>query len=412
MMLLPLGAFAQRTDIIVTRDGNKYEGYLARQVPNKSVTIFSTRTTITVAQRDAEITNRRVVMLGDLPEECIALFPLLPDDAYVEKADVITVEDWDGRKIDYRKAILLETGENLKFVSFAPQAFELDWSQLKISSKVPYDFTTKIGFRDHLLLPTARILEGQLMEQDLRSGILKFRETDGKVTSFHKSGVEAVRYEPADPDANLWEQVPYCDKVILKDGTTQEGLIVSKQFGKTVEVRLFNSNLCETIPVTDIEAYEKYKNPLFEQKYEIPEFVERYADLYVNGESRHVCELRQNKNKTKYFVLNEADSAKIFVNSRERVVVKYRAESRTSRFQVAKARLTKEAIYGVSWLKVEGKGTELHPVFTPRDILSKPDINFQLNEGGFIVADFVLPTAGAYVFFVEGSERCFVIYAQ
>lgn len=411
-MLCPLGALAQRTDIIVTRDGNKYEGYLARQVPNKSVTILSTRTTITVAQRDAEITNRRAVMLGDLPEECIALFPLLPDDAYVEKADVITVEDWDGRRIDYQKAVILETGENLKFVSFAPQAFELEWSRLKTSAKVPYDFTRLIGFRDHLLLPDARILDGQLMEQDLRSGILKFRELDGKVTSFHKSGVQAIRYEPAAPEANLWEQVPYCDKLYLKDGSTQEGLIVSKLFGKTVEIRQFNSDICETIQVQDIEAYEKYRNPLFEQKYDIPEFVERYADLYVNGESRQVCELRQNKNKCKYFVLNEVDSAKIFVNARERVVIKYRAESRTSRFLVAKAKLTKEAIYGVSWLKVNNKGTELHPVFTQKDILSRPDINFQANEGGFIVADFVLPAAGAYVFFVEGSERCFVIYAQ
>ena len=412
MMLLPLGAFAQRTDIIVTRDGNKYEGYLARQVPNKSVTIFSTRTTITVAQRDAEIINRRVVMLGDLPEECLSLFPLLSDEAYVEQADVVTVEGWDGRKIDYRKAVLLETGENLKFVSFAPQAFELDWSQLKSSSKVPYDFTRMIGFRDHLLFPSARIIEGQLMEQDLRSGILKFRQTDGAVTTYHKSNVQAVRYQPADPDANIWEQVPYCDKIYLRDSTSHEGLIISKLFGKTVEIQLFNSNLTETVPVTEIEAYEKFKNPLFKQKYDIPEYVERYADLYVNGESRPVGELRHNKNKTKYFVLDEADSSKIFVNARERVVVKYRAESRTSRFLVAKARLTKEAIYGVSWLKVNNKGTELHPVFAPRDIIAKPDINFQANEGGFIVADFVLPTAGAYVFFVEGSEQCFVIYAQ
>ena len=145
MMLLPLGVHAQRTDIIVTRDGNKYEGFLARQVPNKSVTILSSRTTMTVAQKDAELIARREVMLGDLPEEYIALFPLLPDEAYVELADV-AVEDWNGRKVVYQKAVILETGENLTFVSFAPQTFDLDWSQIKVSAKVPYDFTKEIGF--------------------------------------------------------------------------------------------------------------------------------------------------------------------------------------------------------------------------------------------------------------------------
>lgn len=409
MMLLPLGSRAQRMDIIETRDGNKYEGYLARQVPNKSITIVSSKTTMTVAQRDAEILNRREVMIGDLSEECIALFPLLPDEAYVERAD-IAVEDWDGRKIVYQKALILEKGEYLKFVSFEPQAFELDWSQLKISSKAPYDFTKTTGLRDHLILPDARILEGQLMEQNLRSGILKFREKDGRITSFHKSAVQAIRFEPADPEADIWEQIPFCDKLNLKDGSVLEGFITSKLFGKTVELLRYNSDLTETVQVKDIESYEKYRNPLFKQKYDTPGFIERYADLYVNGESRSVCALMREKNS--FSVMNEVDSLKVKVHAGERVVIKYRAEARTSRFRVARARLSKEKVYGLSGLKVKNKGLEQHPYFSKSDVLDDPDINFQSNDGNFIVADFVLNPPGAYVFYIDDSDRCFVIYAQ
>lgn len=409
LILLPLSSMAQRTDIIVTREGNKYEGYLAKQIPNKSITIVSSKTTMTVAQKDAEIMNRREIMLGDLPEECLALFPLLQDETYVECAD-IAVEDWDGRKIVFQKSVILEKGENLSFVSFEPQAFELDWSQLKTSSKVPYDFTKTMGFRDHLILPDARILEGQLMEQNLRSGILKFRETDGKVTSFHKSNVQAIRYEPADPEADIWEQVPYCDKLNLKDGSTLDGFITSKLFGKTVEIALYNSSIFETVQVKDIESYEKYKNPLFKQKYETPGFVERYADLYVNGESRLVCNLMREKNN--FFVMNEVDSLKVNVHAGERVVIKYRAEARTSRFRVARAKLSKEKVFGLSGLKVKNKGLEQHPFFSASDLIWDLDINFQANDGDFIVADFVLNPPGIYVFFIDGNDRCFVIYAQ
>ena len=249
-----------------------------------------------------------------------------------------------------------------------------------------------------------------MLEQNLRSGILKFRETNGRITTFHKTGVQAIRFEPADPEADIWEQIPYCDKIYLKDGSSQEGFITSKLFGKTVELLQYNSTDTETIQVKDIASYEKYKNPLFQQKYEIPEFVERYADLYVNGESRHVCNLRREKNN--FSVTNEVDSLKVRINAGERVVVKYRANARTSSFLVAKAKLAKEKVYGLSGLKVNNKGTELHPVFSTSDIISNPDINFQANEGGFIVADLILSTAGAYVFFINGSDRCFVIYAQ
>lgn len=409
MILFPLGLQAQRTDIIETRDGNKYEGYLARQIPNKSITIVSSRTTITVASRDAETTRVRKKMVGDLPEEAIALFPLLSDDMSVDLADVI-VEGWDGQKETYKQSVILEKGEILKFVSFEPRTVELKWSQLKLSAKSPYDFSRKVGFHDHLLLNDANILEGQLMEQDLRSGIFKFRETNGQVTTFHKSDVQAIRFAPADPEADIWEQFPYCDKVNLKDGTSRDGVIVSKVFGKTVELLLYNSSLSETFQARDIESYEKFKNPRFRQKFETPEFVEQLEDLYVNGESRHVCDLRLEK-KT-YSVSNEIDSLKIRVNAGERVVIKYRANARTSQFCQAKAKLAEEKVFRLSGLKVKNRELEQHPSFSVSDIMNHPDINFQANEGGFIVADFVLDLPGIYVFFVRGSQRCFVIYAQ
>ena len=408
MVLFPLSVYAQRTDIIVTKDGNKYEGFLSKQT-NKSVTIVSSRTTMTVSSRDAEIMKPRKEMVGDLSEEVIALFPLLPDDAFVELAE-ITVEDSDGREVVFRKCVILEKGEYLKFVSFDSQPFELEWSQLKSSSKFPYDFTRSVGLRDRLILPDARILVGQLMEQDLRSDIVKFRDMDGVVTTFHKSKIQAIRYVPADPDADIWEQMPYCDKVNLKNGSSKEGVITSQVFGKTIEILEYKTSDSETIEVKDIESYERFKNPSFKQKYEIPEYVERYADLYVNGEARHVCNLLREKKK--YSVSNEVDSLKIQVNAGERVVIKYRAEARTSQFRFAKAKLSKEKVYKRSGLKVKEQGLEQHPIFSESDIIADADLNFQANEGGFITADFVLGTQGVYVFFINNSKRCFVIYAK
>lgn len=409
MMVFPLGVDAQKVDIIVTKDGNRYEGYLAKQIPNKSITIVSSKTTMMVASKDAETSNIRKKQIADLSEEYGTLFPLLSEDAVIELAD-IAVEGLDGRKMTFHRAVILESGENLKFVCFEPKTIDFDWSQLKLSCKTPYDFGKPQSFCDRLILPDARILEGQMMEQDLRSGIIKFREKDGQVTSFHKNKVQAIRFFMEDSKADIWESIPYCDRINLKNGNSVDGFIVSKVFGQTVEIQHFNSSILETIRIGEVESYEKYKNPLFRLRQEEPESIEPAAELYVNGDARHVCELQ--KGRRSYSVTNEIDSLRIRVNVGASVVVKYRTGTENSHLQIAKARLAKDRIIRLRGLIIRNRETEFRPVFSESDYLINPDINFQANEEGYIVADFVLDSPGAYVFFVKGSKRCFVIYAQ
>ena len=396
---------AQSVDIIVTRNGDTYEGFISRQIPGKSLTIQSYKTTMTVSSWDAEIFRSHKQMLGDLPDEYIQLFPIMPDDSFVEIAEV-KVTDKDGREITFGESVILESGEELKFVSFAPYSCELKWNDIRLSEKAPYDFSNPFSLCDKLILPNGETLEGQLMGQNLQSGILKFRTLDGNVSTFKKSKVLSVRSEMLNQEDSIWQRLPYCDKIILKDGSSEDGFIVSKLFGENVTVQQYNSDISRVIPVSDIVSYEKYRNPLYVVP-EIKEHQEALSDLYVNGVTYPLRQLVSNRGK--YYVNSSVSSLGLSLHVRETIVFKYKISARTSQIRVAKAKLVKERVLGISGMTLRDKGSDLWPSFKDSDIMTNPNINIQSNDGEFIEADISFSAPGVYVIWINGEEECITL---
>ena len=393
---------AQPVDVISTKSGDVYEGYISRQVPGKDLTIFSFKSTLTVSKHDVELARRHKEMLGDLPAEYQPLFPDLEGDSYVEIADV-TVQKDNGKLLTFKNSILLEEGEDVKFTSFAKHPFDLKWSEIGLSDKVPYDFSQPTGIRDQFMLSDARVLEGQFLGQNLASGLMRFRTLDGSIMSFRRSEVQAVRFEPVDKDSEIWTQTPYCDRVILKNGMTLTGFIQSKVFGKYITFLSQGSDEAKEVSVYDIVTYEKFPNVLYEKPQIIlPE--EKLADLYLNGISYPVSQLL---NKKSSFIVDTCvDSLKFVSKVGQNVVLKYKASARTSEVRLAKAKLKKEKVFGLYGVSFKKKRTELWPRFTSRDIMDGQWINIQSNDGEYIVADITFMEPGVYVLWIEGSDRC------
>ena len=407
-LCMPFIADAQVVDVITTRNGDTYEGFIAKQIPGKELTVQSVKTTVTVAQRDAEITRSTMEMLATLPEEYTDALPGFRQEDYVECATV-AVTDTDGREVIYHDCVILGKGEELRFVSFENRTYDLKWSDVKVSAKAPYDFSASSGIYDVLMLPSAETIEGQLVEQNLKTGVMSFKSRNGEVTTYRKSGVQALRIEPVDKDRSLWEQVPVCDRINRKGGSSVEGLIISKVFGKSVTVQNYNTDIIVDIPVSDIESYEKYVNPLYVAPVYVPED-ELHPALYVNGE--HINMEKLVKDADRYMVLASPDSVGLVLNAGSSVLIQIRAAARTGNLKVAKTGEVKEKNFSITGLKIKKKGIDLWPKFDRSDILNDLDINFQSNDGEYIICDFVIPEAGTYVVFIDGSEECAVFKAK
>ena len=393
---------SQSIDIITTKNGDSYEGYISRQIPGKELTVFSFKSIITVSRHDVDLARKHKVMLGDLSPEYQMVFPGLEDDAYVDIADV-TIERSNGKLLTFKSSAILEEGEDVKFASFSRYPFDLKWSEIWMSEKVPYDLKENQGFIDKIILQDAKIIEGQFLGQNLSTGILKFKSEEGSVMSFRKSEVQAIRFESRNPDVDVWTQLPYCDKVICEDGSTICGFIQSKVFGKYITILNHTNGESTNVRISDIVSYEKYPNVNYEKPKENV-IEEELADLYLNGISYPTTKLHR---KHSFFIVGTCvDSLRFVSRVNNNVVIKYKANARTGLVRLAKTKLKKEKIFGMSGISLRKKSTDLWPVFSKKDILSGRDINFQSNDGDYIVADITFCNPGVYVLWIEGSDTC------
>ena len=396
---------AQIVDIITTRSGDIYKGYISKQIPGKSVTIQSLQTIMTVSSNDAKKVRTRRDMLCDLIDDYSAYFPAMPGETYVEIADVI-VTDKNGKEKRYKECAIIEDGEDIKFASLSPIPCDIEWSDIKLSSKAPYDFSGPVYFYDRLFLNSGYSKEGQFLEQNLQSGLVRFRNLDGTITTYKKSKLISVRYNLINTDDNIWTRLPHCDRVFRRDGSYEDGIITSKVFGQNVTIQEFNSEITKDIPIGEIVSYEKYPNPLFVPTIHTKQ-TEDNSDLYVNGIAYPKQQIIKERDHN--YVTTSADSLKAIVNVGEKVTVKYKIFARTSSVAVVKTKLMKERVLGLSGLKVKDKGTSLWPVFTNEDILVFPDINFQSNDGKYIVADIAFDSPGVYLLWMYGTDECVAI---
>ena len=400
-LLIVFVAHAQTSDIITTKTGDTYEGYISRQIPGKELTIHSNKTTLTVAKYDAEVTRKRESMLGDLPEEYVSLFPNLADDSSVKIADIIVTQS-DGGRLLFKNSVIIEEGEDIKFASFSEHPFDLKWSLVSASEKVPVDFSKQTGIIDKLILPDAEILEGQLIGQNLVTGLFKFRTKDGGIMSLKKSEVQAIRFEPIDQEQEIWTQTPFLDRVLLKNGSSIEGFIQSKVFGNHITLLSKSSGEVLNIKVQDISSYEKYPNTLYKEPEEVIH-QEILADLYINGISSPMRNLE--RNKSSFYVSVPVDSL-TSLKTNKNIVIKFKAKTRTNEVKLAKTKLKKERVFGLSGSSINKRGTELWPVFSKSDIVVENGMNFQSNDGEYIVVDITFAEPGVYVIWVEDSNVC------
>lgn len=408
--MVAMSAYSQNADIIHTKDGNTYEGYIAKQIPGKTIVFVSNKSVISILHRDAKLERIHIETLDDLPEEYWEVFPSLPQDASVECAEIVVTEE-NGATRRFEKSVIVQGGEEIKFVSFDRQEFEFKWSTIRSVSKQQYDQKADPKVYDVIMLPTAERIEGQLLEQNLLNGLMTFKASDGAVKTYKKSAIQTLRTEFAPSETgSMWETIQYCDRINLKDGSSIDGFLFAKVFGQKVCIQHFNSEIKTDVAVADIDSYEKYPNRMYVKPLEEEVIVHETADLYVNGEKKEIATMSIGKKTCS--IPESVDSIKTVLNAGANVVIQIKTNARTSKVRVANARIEKEKIVGVKGMTLQNKGYEERPFFSASDILKDLDVNFQSNDGESITLDFFIPKEGIYVVFVEGSDKCAVFKAK
>lgn len=394
-------ASAQNPDVVYDTAGNIYDGYMECQQPGRSITVQSYKTTVVFPAEEAKTIVYSSKMLCQLPDDFAELFPEATDTTVVE---VVTITTSSGTT--YRDALLQESGVTYKIVVCDNKSYTVPWNELFKIAHGKYDLSASKGVLDVIVLKTGERLEGQILEQNIKSGQIKFITRDGTIVSYNTSSILAIRLEPLDKSISIFEQSPLIDRLKLRDGTSVEGIITSKVIGKQVEL-VEKSNQRKIISVSEIVTYYKMLNSSYTPD-DTPAdtVVETTSDLVFNGMDAKFASIFEDDSYLYISTSEDSLECRASVGANVRIKMKTAVKTYEIKFFETTAR---KAVF----LKKEGsitrKSTELWPAFRLNQSASV-NINFISNDGNYMEFECSFGKPGVYVLYLPSEpDHCVAI---
>ncbi len=254
-----LPATAQDIDQVYTKNGSVYEGYIAEQIPGKSLSIATERATLQIESSDVTSISYVTKSVEELSEQLQEWIKEHQDS--VSHVEVATVSIKGDRQL--REALVLEHGSRLKLLSVTADRYDLNWDDVLRTTKTLNIEGAQSGIRDIVTMNNGARYEGQIVEQKIPEAEIKVKVLDGNIYTASMKEVMSIRSERIDFNAPLWEQTPLLDQVELTDGETVEGFIVSRKIGSDITMILRETGIEKTIPLSRIAKYRKSINADF-----------------------------------------------------------------------------------------------------------------------------------------------------
>lgn len=385
-------------DRVFTTDGRILEGYISDQIPGSQLTVRTYRSLYTIFNNDIEEISRTEVPLIEMQDAIREYFDNRQDSSMVISASIRTKEQL------FTKVCLLEEGYRCKFISADKASVDIPWKNVEKIEKAVIDFSSGRGLYDVVVLADGNdTLEGQLVEQNLKNGIISFRDFSGNRRTFLSKEIKKMEVKPLDVNDSIFNQALFLDRVIKKDGSYYQGILIARQMGKNVTI-LTNDFEEVIIPNTSIRSYAKSKNKSYSGDKEAIQ--KKLVELEINGRPEIYDRCEPMPPGTRYAVLTPVDSIRIQVPQNQKVTIKLSAEAiHTSAIKVSTAQKTKERTVSLKGFSIKQKQIVEMLTFSKNKDSNFADINVLNNDGNQISFEIYFSAPGFYVVYLDGVEK-------
>lgn len=243
---------AQDIEVVYSRDGSEYRGYISEQVPGKWICVYSDSASLVLQMSKVENLRVEYRRYSSLPVKAQKYFREYDDTTYIKLCSF----EYEGVYYDnlYKRS---SDANSLYVLSFNPQTYKILWKDLVRDVKYEYA-DVPYGIRDILLLRTGERYVGQIIEQNIGKNIV-FKTVDGDVHRVSDTDILSIRSEKIG-DEDLFSQIELLDRLILKDGTSVIGFIESRVMGGKIALVTDGSGAIRNIDISDISIYQKLLN--------------------------------------------------------------------------------------------------------------------------------------------------------
>ena len=142
----------------------------------------------------------------------------------------------------------------------------LEWKNVVKTEKLGLA-NVKHGIREVVTLRSGESISGRIAIQNIGKDMVMILP-DGTRRTIAQADVDVISSEAVPGDGSVWELAPLLDRLVLTDGRTVEGFIVSRKMGESVSLLQKNRFRAQTYPLSEIERYQKVRNGEAGQKEE------------------------------------------------------------------------------------------------------------------------------------------------
>lgn len=232
MILFSLSANAEQKSTIVLKNGSVLVGNIIVQRPGTDIIVAAIGARLIIEESNIVSKREKKVKYESLPREWKRW--ALENKALQGNADgrYIVLYDIKTKNDNFTNLAKVEQNEmpKVSYVQVEPQNYKLVWSDVNDIRKIVPKNQTENTIEDEVVTSKGKNYVGVIISQQIGKKITI--ETSTSTVEVPATDLKETIKLPVPRSTNLYKLADYTNTIVLKDGSTKEGVIKSQHYGK------------------------------------------------------------------------------------------------------------------------------------------------------------------------------------
>lgn len=232
MILFSLSANAEQKSTIVLKNGSVLVGNIIVQRPGTDIIVAAIGARLIIEESNIVSKREKKVKYESLPREWKIW--ALENKALQGNADgrYIVLYDIKTKNDNFTNLAKVEQNEmpKVSYVQVEPQNYKLVWSDVNDIRKIVPKNQTENTIEDEVVTSKGKNYVGVIISQQIGKKITI--KTSTSTVEVPATDLKETIKLPVPRSTNLYKLADYTNTIVLKDGSTKEGVIKSQHYGK------------------------------------------------------------------------------------------------------------------------------------------------------------------------------------
>lgn len=232
MILFSLSANAEQKSTIVLKNGSVLVGNIIVQRPGTDIIVATIGARLIIEESNIVSKREKKVKYESLPREWKRW--ALENKALQGNADgrYIVLYDIKTKNDNFTNLAKVEQNEmpKVSYVQVEPQNYKLVWSDVNDIRKIVPKNQTENTIEDEVVTSKGKNYVGVIISQQIGKKITI--KTSTSTVEVPATDLKETIKLPVPRSTNLYKLADYTNTIVLKDGSTKEGVIKSQHYGK------------------------------------------------------------------------------------------------------------------------------------------------------------------------------------